>query len=275
MRHDELMSGLRQLVKVAAAAADLVRRPEGLVVLIYHRVGGHTPVSVDLPRALFAEQIAALSGSWTPVTIDTAADLLIKPTGPSGPHRVCLTFDDGTADFIEEALPELVAHHVPATLYVATDFIESGRTFPGDGRPLSWAGLRDAVSTGLVTIGSHTHTHRLLDRVGSAEAAAELDRSVGLIEDRLGVRCRHFAYPKALLGSPGAEQEVRRRFRTAAIAGTRPNAYGATDLHRVRRSPVQVDDGMRWFRRKAAGGLGFEDDLRSLRNRRRFAGAKT
>lgn len=266
---------VQQLVKWTAAAADALRRPQGLVVLIYHRVGGHTPVSVDLPRPLFAEQLAALAAGWAPVTLDDAARLLAGPAAPPGPPPVCLSFDDGTADFVEEALPELVAQRIPATLYVATDHVEAGRAFPDNGRPVSWAGLRDALSTGLVTVGSHTHTHRLLDRVGGPEAAGELDRSIGLIEDRLGAACSHFAYPKALLGSPAAEQEVRRRFRTAALAGTRPNPYGRTDPHRLRRSPVQVGDGMRWFRRKAAGGLALEDDLRTLRNRRRYAGTVT
>lgn len=269
-----MLGQVQQLVKWTAAGADVLRRPRGLVVLIYHRVGARTPVSVDLPRALFADQLAALAAGWAPVDLDAAAGLLAGPA-PPGPPPVCLTFDDGTADFVEEALPELVAHRIPATLYVATDHVEAGRPFPGDGRPVSWAGLRDALSTGLVTIGSHTHTHRLLDRVDGREASGELDRSIGLIEDRLGVACRHFAYPKALVGSPAAEQEVRRRFRTAALAGTRPNPYGRTDPHRLRRSPVQVGDGMRWFRRKAAGGMALEDDLRALRNRRRYAGTVT
>ena len=265
----------QQLMKWTAAAADVVRRPRGLVVLIYHRVGAHTPVSVDLPRRLFSEQLTALAGGWQPVSLDRAVELLGASSAPPGPPPVCLTFDDGTADFIDEAVPELVAHRIPATLYVATDHVESGRPFPNDGRPASWAGLRDVLSTGLVTVGSHTHTHRLLDRVDGREASEELDRSIGLIEDRLGVACRHFAYPKALLGSPRAEQEVRRRFQTAAIAGTRPNPYGVADLHRLGRSPVQVADGMRWFRRKAAGGMALEDDLRALRNRRRYAGTVT
>jgi len=266
---------VQQLVKWVASGADAVRRPEGLVILIYHRVGARTPVSVDLPRPLFAQQLDALAAAWTPVTLDEATRLLEGTAIPPGPPPVCLTFDDGTADFVEEVLPELVAHSVPVTLYAATDFIETGRPFPDDGRPVSWAGLRDAVSTGLVTVGSHTHTHRLLDRVDGSVAADELDRSIALIEDRLGVPCTHFAYPKAMLGSPPAEQEVRRRFRTAAVARTRPNAYGRTDLHRLCRSPVQVGDGMRWFRRKAAGGLALEDDLRALRNRRRYAGTVT
>lgn len=266
---------IQQAVKWTAAATGILWRPRGLVILIYHRVGARTPVSVDLPRPLFAEQLAALGAGWAPVTLDDAAGLVARPAAPPGPPRVCLTFDDGTADFVDEALPELLAHSIPATLYVATDHIESGRPFPDDGRPVSWDGLRDALSTGLVTVGSHTHTHRLLDRVGALEAAEELDRSIGLIEDRLGVACRHFAYPKALLGSPAAEEEVRRRFLTAAVARTRPNPYGRTDLHRLRRSPVQVGDGMRWFLRKAAGGMALEDDLRALRNRRRYAGTVT
>jgi peptidoglycan/xylan/chitin deacetylase (PgdA/CDA1 family) len=272
---EAMLGGFQPLVKFSAAVVDVLRRPQGLVILIYHRVGGHTPVSVDLPRSLFSQQLAVLAAGWAPVTLDMAADLVSKPAAPPGPPPVCLTFDDGTVDFVEEALPELVAHRIPAVLYVATDFIETGRMFPNLGRPLSWAGLRDAISTGLVTIGSHTHTHRLLDRVDGREAAGELDRSIGLIEERLGLACRHFAYPKALLGSTPAEQEVRRRFQTAAVAGTRPNPYGRTDPHRLRRSPIQVGDGMRWFGRKAAGGMSLEDDLRYLRNRRRFAGAET
>ncbi|MCA1845020.1 MAG: polysaccharide deacetylase family protein, partial [Actinobacteria bacterium] len=254
-------------MKWTAAATDGLRRPRGLVILIYHRVGGHTPVSVDLPRPLFAEQLAALVADWLPVTLDRAAELVTRPAAPAGRPPLCLTFDDGTADFVEEALPELVAYQVPAIVYVATEHVETGQLFPDEGRPVSWAGLRDAISTGLVTVGSHTHTHRLLDRVDGPEAADQLDRSIGLINDRLGVACRHFAYPKALLGSREAEQEVRRRFRTAALAGTRPNPYGPTDLHRLRRSPVQVTDGMRWFRRKASGGMALEDDLRTLWNR--------
>ncbi len=168
-----------------------------------------------------------------------------------------------------------MARCIPATLYVATDHIEAERAFPDNGRPVSWAGLRDALSTGLVTVGSHTHTHRLLDRVDGPTAAEELGRSIGLIEDRLGVGCMHFCYPKALLGSPAAEREVRSRFRTAAIGRTRPNPYGRTDVYRLYRSPLQVGDGMRWFRRKAAGGMALEDDLRSILNRRRYAGAVT
>ncbi len=258
-------------LKVAASAFDVVRRPvDGLVVLIYHRIGGRTPVRVDLPTPTFDAQMELLAESGGVLSIDEAIRRLSQGEDLGG--RVVVTFDDGTADFVDQAMPVLVRHRIPATLYLATRHIEKAEPFPDDGRPASWLGLSAALATGLVTIGSHTHSHALLDRLPRAEVADELDRSIGLIHDRLGVAADHFAYPKALAPTPIADRAVRERFLSAALAGTRANPPGA-DLHRLARSPVQTTDGDRWFRRKLEGGLGLEDDLRRLVNRRRYAEA--
>jgi peptidoglycan/xylan/chitin deacetylase (PgdA/CDA1 family) len=265
--------GIGGAVKVAAAGADVLR-PEaaGLVILIYHRVGARTTSQIDLATPRFEAQVAELVEAGRVVSLDegirrlAAADVADRP--------VVLTFDDGTADWVDEALPVLVRHQAPATFYVATDFVERGVDFPGDGVPVSWSGLAELVASGLATIGSHTHTHALLDRADGTTAAAELDRSIDLLGDRLGIECAHFAYPKALVGSPAAEGEVRRRFRSATVAGSRANLPG-TDLYRLTRTPIQVADGMRWFRRKAAGGLRLEDTARAILNRGRYAGAAT
>jgi peptidoglycan/xylan/chitin deacetylase (PgdA/CDA1 family) len=261
-------------MKSAAALIDRVHQPAaGVVVLIYHRVGRRSSMSVDLPSALFDEQMAWLAASGLVVSLDDAVGLLAAPGGSAS--RVVVTFDDGTADLVDEALPILRRHGVPATFYVATDFVERGRPFPDDGQPISWAGLAECVSSGLVTIGSHTHTHALLDRLPPPAVADELDRSVELIGERLDVVARHFAYPKALPGSAAADQAVRSRFDTAAVAGTRPNPYGRTDLYALQRSPIQTTDGMRWFEHKARGGLWAEDAVRRVVNRRRYVGATT
>jgi peptidoglycan/xylan/chitin deacetylase (PgdA/CDA1 family) len=243
-------------------------------VLCYHRVGRRSASRVDLPGWLFEEQLARLTAGPGVVDLDGALAALAG-VPPSGPDRVAVTFDDGTADFAEEALPLLVRYKVPATLYVATDFVERGRPFPEDGLPLSWSALADAVSTGFVTIGSHTHSHALLDRLPASEIDEELDRSIDLIRERLGLGPRHFAYPKALPGSPAADRAVRQRFASAAVAGTRANPYGRTDPYRLARSPIQVEDGLDFFTRKVGGGMRVEDDLRRLVNRRRLAGATT
>jgi peptidoglycan/xylan/chitin deacetylase (PgdA/CDA1 family) len=265
---------VRRGVKVGAALVDRLRRPPaGVVVLIYHRVGGRSTMSVDLATDLFDEQMAWLAHSGLVVSLDEAADLLTSGGGSAS--RIVVTFDDGTVDLVEEALPILVRHGIPATFYIATDFVERQRPFPDDGRPISWTGLAECVATGLVEVGSHTHTHALLDRLAEADIAGELDRSIDLIGERLGVEACHFAYPKALPGSPAADRAVRERFVTASIAGTRPNPYGRTDLHALHRSPIQTSDGMPWFVRKAEGGLWAEDALRRAVNRRRYEGSTT
>lgn len=262
-------------VKRAAVTADgLHPKRRGVVVLIYHRVGRRTAQELDLATPVFDMQMAELAASGRVTTLDGALASLGASERPVA-DPVVVTFDDGTADFADEALPVLVAHGVPATLYVATDFVERGIDFPGGAAPLSWAALADARATGLVTVGSHTHTHALLDRLPPERVADELDRSIGLIEDHLGTTPAHFAYPKAVPGSAAADAAVRARFRSAALAGTRPNRYGATDPYRLARSPIQHSDGLAYFRRKAAGGMVLEDHLRRLLNRRRYSSATT
>jgi peptidoglycan/xylan/chitin deacetylase (PgdA/CDA1 family) len=258
-------------MKRTAAAVDRIRRPRaGFVVLIYHRVGQRTPVEVDLPTSLFDEQMAWLAEHCEVVPLGVGIDRVAR--GYNAP-MVAVTFDDGTADFAEVAVPVLERYRIPATLYVATDFVESGREFPDAGVPVSWAALADAVATGLVDVGSHTHTHALLDRLPADEVPAELDRSIGLIGDRLGVTAAHFAYPKALPGSPAADAAVRERFVSAAVAGCRANVPVLMDPWQLARTPVQTSDGMHWFPHKVAGGMAFEDTLRTVLNRRRYADA--
>jgi peptidoglycan/xylan/chitin deacetylase (PgdA/CDA1 family) len=268
-----VQAAARDVVKRVAVLADRVRRPpRGIVLLLYHRVGGASGMSVDLPTDLFDRQIEWLASQQRAVSLDTALNLL-DVSEASARDPVVVTFDDGTADLVDIALPVLDRHRVPAVFYLATDFIEHARPFPHGGRPMSWAAVRDALSTGLVTLGSHTDTHALLDRIDPARATAELDRSRQLIEDRTGATAFDFAYPKGVPGSRDVDAIVRERFRSAALGGGGANPYGATDRHRLSRAPIQRDDGLRYFEHKACGGMALEGWLRYRINRARYARA--
>lgn len=269
-----MRTGLGRLVKRASVAADSIARPpSGVTVLIYHRIGGGSDSAVDLPVDVFDAHLHHLTEHHRVLTLDAAVAALAGPPDDAV-DGVVVTFDDGTADFVEHAVPALVRHQVPATLYVATEFVEHARDFPWGAPPATWAGLADAGSTGLVTIGSHTHSHWLLDRLDPAEIAADLDTSIELIADRLDSMPAHFAYPKALPGSPAAEIAVRRRFRSAALAASRVNRPGRTDLHRLWRTPVQRSDHGEFFAAKAAGGMRLEGELRALLARVKYRGSQ-
>ena len=275
------MAAAKSAVRQVAVAVDSLRPPPaGVTILIYHRVGGGSRLSVDLPTSLFDEQMSFLAERCRVFSLSEAAELLADPALVAGPvggdhdrPAVVVTFDDGTADFVDNALPVLVRHGISATYYLATDFLDRQQPFPDGGPPMTWAQAGEMVASGLVEPGSHTHTHALLDRLPADRVAAELDRSIAAIEDHLDVTPQHFAYPKAVLGSAAAQAEVRRRFRTAAIARTRVNPWGRSDLHRLTRSPVQVADGMEFFARKVQGGMRFENDVRDVLNRWRYRGA--
>jgi len=261
-------------MKEAAVLADRLHPPQrGVVVLLYHRVGGRSGSDeIDLPASVFDQQMAWLADRRLAVTLDGALAVLGEPADERPPyHPVVVTFDDGTDDLVDVALPILARHRIPAVFYLATDHVERGRAFPGGARPLSWAAAGEALDSGFVTIGSHTHRHALLDRLDAAAVASELDRSRGLIGERLGVDAEHFAYPKALLAAPGIEPLVRERFRSAALGGNRPNHYGTTDPHRLARSPIQRRDGMRFFVRKAKGGMALEERARRRLDRWRYS----
>ena len=224
------------------------RRPGDVVVLLYHRVGSGSS-EIELPVRDFERQLARLAERERVLTLEEA--LAGDPQG-----GVVLTFDDGYRDFAETVVPRLERFGLPATLYLATGLVANGSVGPPDGR-LSWSDLRDAVATGLVTVGSHTHTHTDLSHATETEADEEMRRSAELIEDRLGAPCVHFAYPWAV-GSPGADRAARRLFRSAALDAWRTNRAGRIDPHRLGRVPILRSDGRFFFERKVRGGLDSE-----------------
>lgn len=282
--HLDGMVGSKQLLKNASAAVDRLLPPRsGITILIYHRVGGDTASDVDLPLDAFERQLTHLAENHEVVDLDEAVSRLDpeetdvwSARGSEHDHdersAVVITIDDGTGDLTDTVLPALARHGLPATAYIATRFVDEGAAFPWGAPPTSWAALRDARSP-LVTYASHTHDHRLLDRADDETLAEDLDRSVELLAEHIGSVPAHFAYPKALPGSPAAEVAVRRRFRTATLAGSRVNRPGQTDLHRLWRTPVQRSDGFEHFVRKAAGGHRLEGELRMLGARVRHRGA--
>lgn len=251
----------RHLVQQVAGVYDRLRPPpSGVVVLIYHRVGGGTTSAVDLPVDVFREQMTVLARTCTVLSLDDAVDQLAAGGAPEG---VVLTFDDGTPDFYECAVPVLESLQLPATLYAATGPIDRGEPMPWGVPSASWSSLRAAVATGLVTIASHTRDHSLLDRLDRLSVAEDLDASLASITEQIGRAPRHFAYPRAVPGNPAAEVEVRTRFASAALAGNRVNVAGC-DLHRLARTPVHRADPPDVFVRKIHGGLRLEGSVREV-----------
>jgi peptidoglycan/xylan/chitin deacetylase (PgdA/CDA1 family) len=243
-------ASVRTGLKRALARYRSHRAAPGVTILTYHRVGGGTPDERDLDQADFAAQVDVLADANV-VSLDDAARRL-----EAGDHgsSVVLTFDDGFADIYHNAWPLLRERRLPFTLFLATAYIGNrmqweGSTARADGVALSWQQIEEFVSSGLCTIGNHTHSHARPGRL----TTDELDVCNAIIESQLGMRPRHFAYPWGISVSP-LEGELRRRFRTAATGTVGRNLPGLDPL-RLRRVPVRRTDPLGFFQAKLTGQL--------------------
>ena len=80
---------------------------------------------------------------------------------------------------------------------------------------MSWDELRQ-LDPGVITIGSHSMTHAMLDSVTPEEAEYEVVTSRKVLETKLDREVVHFCYPAGQVG-PVAEALVRRTYRTATL----------------------------------------------------------
>jgi peptidoglycan/xylan/chitin deacetylase (PgdA/CDA1 family) len=108
------------------------RYPSGtnlLPILMYHRVLSRPdPLQPDVPHiALLAEQFRTLAGAFNVLPLHEAAALL--QSGGLPPGAACITFDDGYRDNHDLALPLLREFGLPATVFVATGYLNGGRMF--------------------------------------------------------------------------------------------------------------------------------------------------
>lgn len=93
-------------------------------ILMYHRVARvrHDPWGIAVDPEHFEDQIAYLKEHRTAMSMDEFVQRLRSKTLP--PDAVAITFDDGYRDNLINAMPVLVRHGVPASLFLATGYID-------------------------------------------------------------------------------------------------------------------------------------------------------
>jgi peptidoglycan/xylan/chitin deacetylase (PgdA/CDA1 family) len=116
---------MKALARWAAPARRLPGRRPRALVLVYHRVGerGVDPWHLTIGPEIFAGQMETLARDWSPLSLAELVEAFDRRRLPE--RAVAVTFDDGYADNLEVAAPILVEHGIPATLFVATELIDS------------------------------------------------------------------------------------------------------------------------------------------------------
>ncbi len=253
---------IRLWAKVARDMADVL-------VLCYHAVSERWPAELAVtPEALESQLKYLLGRGYRGATFQEAIE------APPGPRTVAVTFDDAYRSVGELAYPILAELGLPGTVFVPTDFPDTGRAmrWPGIDRwlggphehelmALAWLELEQLCDAGW-EVGSHTCSHPRLTALDQEELERELRHSRTLCETRLRRRCDSLAYPYGDVDGRvvGAAREAGYRFATdlpermrspTALVWPRVGVYQADSLERFKR---QVSP---WTRRLqvAAPGL--------------------
>ncbi|MFE2266581.1 polysaccharide deacetylase family protein [Streptomyces griseosporeus] len=177
---------------------DTAERP-GTVpwVAMYHSVGDRTcdPYRITVtPERLERQLLWLRARGLRGVSV---AELLAARARGADHGLVGLTFDDGYADFVTDALPVLRRHGCTATLFVLPGRLGGDNTWdsPGPRKPLLTAdGIRRAAAEGM-EIGSHGLTHVDLTTADDLTLKAETVQSRAALADLLGRDVDGFCYP--------------------------------------------------------------------------------
>ncbi len=217
------------------------RKPSGRMRLrqmpkiwMYHGVAdvAEDPNSLFVTPARFASQMAWLERRGLR---GVSAGALVEAMR-AGRHRglVGITFDDGYACVLEDALPELARRGFTATFFIIAGLI--GGTNEWDDGPswplLSASGVGELAAAGM-EIGSHSVTHPRLAGMKPARLAAEVGPSRAALASLTGTQVSGFAYPYGSMDA-AARQAVRDAgYRYACAVQTPLASLGMAALPRV------------------------------------------
>ncbi len=171
----------------------------GVPILTYHKIATPPAGTIDpflyLTPASFDEQLAALRRDG----YSSASLTETLPPAGNPRKRVVITFDDGCANVLQNALPQLAQHQFHAIQFLVAKFLGKQNEWDirkGDSpEPLmDECQVREWLAAGH-EIGSHTATHPNLRRLSPADARDEIFSSKKLLEDRFGLAIKHFCYP--------------------------------------------------------------------------------
>jgi peptidoglycan/xylan/chitin deacetylase (PgdA/CDA1 family) len=99
------------------------------LILMYHRIAEEPvdPWGLAVSPAHFEEHLRVLRRKRYPLRLDEFVNRLVAGTLP--PRAVALTFDDGYVDNLTAGKPRLADADVPATVFLATGFVDSPAPF--------------------------------------------------------------------------------------------------------------------------------------------------
>ena len=224
-------------------------RYQTVPILCYHRFGDGGG-KMTMSSASFAAQLDWLARNDYRVIPLAQLSGYLAGREPLPKRSVVITIDDGYESVHRVARPLLRKHGFPATLFIYTDFI-------GAADALTWSQLQELATSGLIDVQVHSKTHRNLIETGAAEADESYRRLLDtetrvpreVLEKRLPIQVRHFAYPYGDANQALLDALTRQRYQLGLTVNPGGNAFFAQPLM-LRRTMIYGDQTLDAFKLK-------------------------
>ncbi len=103
-------------------------------------------------------------------------------------NYLLLTIDDAFSSFYLNAWPIIKKNKIPAILFVSTREV-------GKYGYMTWEQIKEIESSGLITIGNHSHSHEYLIDWKEDKIKEDLKKSIEIFNKELGFSPKLFSYP--------------------------------------------------------------------------------
>lgn len=248
-------SAIKRAIKNVLAKSRVRTRESDTRILTYHSVGARDHEMNVTPNA-FADQMKWLSDHTEVISLDDAT---------RGLPGVAITFDDGYADNLTNAVPILQRHGFPATVFVVAGRLGELLDHDSDlhhARLLDKSELIRLHASG-IEVGGHSMTHPRLSSLDSKLKREEIVECKRVLESIVNEPIRAFAYPYGT--DRDFDLETVELVREAGYVSAVSNRYGpmlaSSNRYTLRRINIDRTDTLGTFAAKVDGRL---DALRYL-----------
>lgn len=170
-------------------------------VMMYHDILAQKQVFFDVTPEEFEAHLKLIQQKGlTPISANQLMQHL--RTGVPLPEKpILLTFDDGYEGHYTYVYPLLKKYNYPAvfSIYTAKVGKKMGRS------SLSWEQVREMAKDPLVTIASHSVSHKVMTTLNPQQIQTELQESKRILEAELGIPIHYFTYPEGKYNAQVAE----------------------------------------------------------------------
>jgi len=189
---------------------------------MYHKIDNDAEVSkLSVSPKSFEREISFLKRhNYNVVKLEDLVKLV--KSGKFPPRTIAITFDDGYEDNYIEAYPILKKYKIPATIFIVPNLI-------GKKGYLTWSQVIEMSESDIISIGSHTMSHRYLPAFQGGKLTTEITNSKKIIEDYIKKEVLSFSYPLGGFSDSARDKVIKSGYKIA-VATNPGKKYPKHDL---------------------------------------------